>query len=493
MVRLRATASLASAVILAFSVGCRSTQQTQQHVAMGPDPSATVVQAGGQQPALAETQPSVSHLMQVAELLTIQHQYAQAAEVYQKVLERDPQNAVAKQQLQKLPISNLPQQYGNPAPSQPSTSPVASPPTAPPANDEIPIIRDINPAHPPSPNPTEQTPAFPTDVGQIPQVSPPEMPKRQYQISSQPGGTQVTEPSAEQPFQNASDSKKSGEHTIKIIPASKHHGPQPKELKFPGNPSTKSEAPQQMPVQTTSMQTGNAKPTATPAKAEPQKTEAPAKIAPAVVSEAKPAEAKPPVKQAAPQPIVPKELIELNGYVKTPAKHVDAIAKQLTHYSPRVRALAAYLLGRSGTAAVNKIAPLETALNDEKHGPARIRIAEALLRLKAGHVVALQTLESGLQSEQRDTRWEAVCVADVVAKHEKRSTVLALLLERLHDVHADVRTMSALKLGEFRDDDGLTIGPLEETLRQAGSDDGLRKAAAASLAVLRPATIEQLD
>lgn len=149
--------------------------------------------------------------------------------------------------------------------------------------------------------------------------------------------------------------------------------------------------------------------------------------------------------------------------------------------------MAAYVLGRAGTSAEGQGPKLYAALQREPVAATRVRMAEALLRIEPGNGSGLRTLEEALASTSLPMRWEAVCVADTVAGQPRREEVLQELIGRLGDEDADVRAMAALKLGEFTSDVAIVVRELQTVIGRPDVDARLRRAAEASLAVLRKA------
>jgi hypothetical protein len=185
------------------------------------------------------------------------------------------------------------------------------------------------------------------------------------------------------------------------------------------------------------------------------------------------------------KPPLPQGLRELASYIDQPGSHMAAITARLQDGSPEVRSLAAFLLGRAGDDALPAVPALEVLLTSEQNGPTRVRVAEALLRIRPDHGLAAQLLIAGLSASERAVRWEAVCVSDVVKAAPYRASALAKLIDRLQDVESRIQVMAALKLGEARADQSIAEDTLEKVLRNPQSSAELKSAAQVSLAALR--------
>lgn len=429
---LRQSIATAGLALLVLGTGCRSFRP-------GPQSTATVPQ----QQSIAETQVAGSHLIDIGDLLREQGQFAQAAEMYRLALKRDPGNALAKKGLDKLPVHYRTER------TQPQ--PVAN-----------------RPAEPPGIQPTELKPGVPPapgvpDVPAIQEESPKPAPSgesldvsahralRSFESASQLPRTLVKPNSGER-----------DEHVIQIIPATKSGRQRSRKIRI------RNAAPR-----TTVNRDGAIQKTSIPAALRlpgPKPTPA-LRIVPATHFRGK----------------VTATLVTLTGFADAPQDYLPEIAERFDDPSPHVRALAAYLTGRAGGHAHELAGRLQELLHVESHGPTKIRVAEALLRIVPDDEAARRTIAEGLTSSNIATRWEAVCVAGVVSRLSERDVVLARLLDRLDDVNARVREMAALVAGDFRNDSARVIAALDAALVRSPTRPRFREAAAITLAAMHAA------
>ncbi|MCH8828001.1 MAG: HEAT repeat domain-containing protein [Planctomycetes bacterium] len=145
------------------------------------------------------------------------------------------------------------------------------------------------------------------------------------------------------------------------------------------------------------------------------------------------------------------------------------------------RAISAFRLGRRGAKSRAAIPHLHRALQNEKSGPVRIRLAEALVRIDRKNAKAFTILVVGLDSRNKNTRWEACCAAEAATRGtaQQQLAVVKHLTRLLHDLDPEIRTMAALKLGEFGETAKSAFPELRQVAKQG--DDNLRSAATATL------------
>ena len=145
------------------------------------------------------------------------------------------------------------------------------------------------------------------------------------------------------------------------------------------------------------------------------------------------------------------------------------------------RAISAFRLGRRGAKSRAAIPHLHRALQNEKSGPVRIRLAEALVRIDRKNTKAFTILVVGLDSRNKNTRWEPCCAAEAATRGtaQQQLAVVKHLTRLLHDLDPEIRTMAALKLGEFGETAKSALPELRQVAKQG--DDNLRSAATATL------------
>lgn len=157
----------------------------------------------------------------------------------------------------------------------------------------------------------------------------------------------------------------------------------------------------------------------------------------------------------------------------------------LTHADAEKRAMGAFFLGRQNEKAKKAVPHLERALNAESTGWVRVRMAEAIARIDATNKAAVESLTEWLGAKKLRTRWEAVCVIDVVGRFGLpiRQRAVEQLIKNLDDAHPNLQTMAALKLAEFGTSANSAVPHLQRVSQETETEIG--EAAAASLDVLQ--------
>lgn len=415
------------------------------------------------------TELSEEYLLELGARLTQQGQHAQAAEIYQGILQKNPGCTLARQQLVAL-NGSAPTAVPRPLPTKPpeasapefpaASAPQLVPPAPAASAPDVPTIPDDTQPMPPAKS-TAATTSSSARESDTPR----------FQSSSNRPVTVVGGP------QTASGIH----HTIRVIPAYRGGLHEIKEFHFGAEAYAKRDGSR--PLSPTTRFNRSAIPIHN-GKGPLLKSKVP--VPP------QPTGSKPTGKSSAPNRIElvsdlarrHPELVTLAGFAKRPGNHVDAIGTHLLNRAPAVRSLAAYLLGKAGSSAAPLLPKLEALLTAERNGPTRIRIAEALLRISPDHTAAARVVGDGLIGSERATRWESVCVVGVLVGHQSRETVIATLVDRLDDADEKIRIMAALKLGEFYSDRA-TILPALKPLAAASKPSKLREAARAAEAVLR--------
>lgn len=484
--QLTITALLPAAIAL-LATGCKSSRkQSYANPATPSSQAATgdsgyqqqtpyVADNGSQQQGGADQQPmSNDYLLHLGDQLVRKGQVNRAAEVYQNILQRDPNHVLARQRLSQLngntndagqsaptPPSN--DTKSNEPPAFPASQPSRSVPPAPPAiQPEVPVIK-------------QQEQSKPTETVVVPQ----------QKANSNEATTRVDA------RQGSED-----EHVIRIIPAHKGGVRKVTEFRFGGTKQQQVARPEPQPSQSQPKFDQSTVPTET--KPQSRKSGGPRLTTPVKPKSPKslpkslrdvPKQAKGDTEVVKVSPTLAKlnpELVQLAAWAKSPTKNVGAISAHLTNRSPAVRSLSAYLLGRAGTNAADTVPKLEALLRAEQNGPTRVRIAEALLRIKPGHARSVRVIGDALHVSERVTRWEAICVVDILTSHDNRDAIVAGLIDRLDDPDEKIRIMAALKLGEFRSE-AEAILPSLKPIAESKQATELRKAARIAVKVLEEA------
>lgn len=426
-------------------------------------------QGGAGQP-----QMSNDYLLHLGDQLVRKGQVERAAEVYQNILQRDPTHVLARQRLAQLngntsdsgqsaPMPPTKDTKSNQPPAFPATQPARSVPPAPPAlQPEEPVIK-------------QQEQSDPTQTVVVPQ----------QKATSNEATTRVDG------SQGSAD-----EHVIRIIPAHKGGVRKVTEFRFGGKKQQQVARPEPQPSQSQPKFDQSTIPTET--KPQDRKSSGPRLTTPIKPKTPKslpkslrdvPKVAKGDTEVVKVSPVLAKlnpELVQLATWSKSPTKNVGAISAHLTNRSPAVRSLSAYLLGRAGKNAADIVPKLDALLRAEQNGPTRVRIAEALLRIQPGHARSVRVIGDALHGSERVTRWEAICVVDILTSHDNRDAIVAGLIDRLDDPDEKIRIMAALKLGEFRSE-AAAILPSLKPIAQSDKPSELRKAARVAVRVLEQA------
>lgn len=498
--------SFSSLALIAASMavcGCAGTRPLTSRSSVKPPEKVAALSA--EKSAAPEKRLSPEHLQRVGDLLAAQGRKDYAREVYDWARQRKPSAAA--------PRNHLVQGQQSPRSSQ--TSP----------NAEQTVAKKF-PANiaPPQKESLRQQPD---------QLSPPPLPAMpgkpvRKQVSGSRSAMTVPRPSAGQfpalaqgpprPVSQSSDngaekgqrvhSARSREFTIRVIPATRTGPPRVTEFRFPATSGEKTSG-EKKPVaahpernnsrvaQTAGDSAGHrpapGRISSLPASSAGERSSAAPRPFPATPSQeltelkpAAPALQRKPVAARLPHHVkVQREMARLAGWLRQPEKHLDEIASRLMHEEPLVRAMAAFLLGRAGHEAAPLVPRVEDALRSEKEGRVSVRLAEALLRIQPEHALGISTLLQELNTSERSARWEAVCVADVLRSGPAEEAAVAVLLKRLHDADSHIAVMAALKLGEFPAAAAKTGPVLQQLVARKETGAKLRRAAAASLRVLK--------
>jgi HEAT repeat protein len=130
--------------------------------------------------------------------------------------------------------------------------------------------------------------------------------------------------------------------------------------------------------------------------------------------------------------------------IERDSQAITRLAIQLQSGEDEVRCLAAYILGSIGEPAASALPALrwEQRYN---HGPLRLYAAEAIARIERGDRSAVETLLSGLRSNDPDQRaLAAFALGNVDVGHTTR--VLPMLRAALQDQDLRVRTAAEVSL-----------------------------------------------
>lgn len=159
----------------------------------------------------------------------------------------------------------------------------------------------------------------------------------------------------------------------------------------------------------------------------------------------------------------------------SPGPHATAeLVRALAHPDHRVRAAAAWALGRVETPASLAIPALAAALRDPRE-PVRAAAARALGRLGAAARPVVPTLLAALEDERAIVRWES---ADALARLTVPVERAAELTRALESDDPYVRNFSAWALGEMGEAGGVAADALVAMLAEEEGYD-LRGAAEA--------------
>lgn len=411
---------------------------------------------------------TTEYLLQLGAQLADQGQHEQAAEIFQGILQREPNNAIARQELARL--------------NGGATQPAPMPPS--PATPTFPTVQPKKPAPPAPPAGEKEVPVIRNQARKAPAVSEPsnnanvESSQTEYSNSSNRALTTVTPRSlTESP------------HTIRIIPALKGGVRKVTEFHYGRNDQVKravkrdEEQPLKSPLKFDRSALPPADGGSTKKKASPKRSKP---YTPPKVPREIPRHLQGDTETVKLSKLLAKkhpELVQLATWSRRPEKHVGVISAHLTNRAPAVRSLSAWLLGKASGDAADMIPALERQLVAEQNGPTRVRVAEALLRITPGHAASVRVIGDALNASERVTRWEAMCVVDILSDHDNRDTIVASLIQRLEDVDEKIRVMAALKLGEFRQDHDAIL-PALQPLASRKQPSKLREAARAATKVL---------
>ncbi|GAB4140353.1 MAG: hypothetical protein Tsb009_09690 [Planctomycetaceae bacterium] len=467
-------------------------------------------------PAGVEKTVSTAHLLRVARILENQNQTERAREIYRDILKRDPAHAIAKSRLRALQspefsdqlASNspfvIPDQADRPKTKQSSTKKPSTESSSLLAEKAIPTPEDLLPNDIPKSSPAENTPrkfvqpdisqpakpvvkdasgklpaGFATpklavsstpDAAQLIQIVPQGGEAKNpflkpFQVTSKLRTTKVTKGKTPSPVNGKKHTKalpvfarpvsqpKVKQHLIRVIPRSEAGQPRVRELKIEVESSP-------IPPK----QKNHSQPTSLKKRAKTSSA----------------------TKNESPNPF------ELKPNPTAPTVATEKIDEQITALMDRKadnRALAAFALGRMGSQARKALSHLERAMKNEKSGPVKVRLAEAILRITTQHEEAGEFLVESLGSIEEATRWEAVCAAEVLARKGSPfgEDAAKQLMKLLDDANPKMRTMSALKLAEYGDV-AVAVNAVSHLRQVAVESQGpLHVAAVAALEILAPA------